>query len=396
MLQVINAIAADGNDAAKPAGLTIVETMKYAPPLRILHLTSGSDAGGVSRYLYDLCKNMHEAGHRVAIAGEKGVWHDLFASAPWPWIEVPLKGNPLQLAMAKRTLRQYLDANPVDVLHAHYRKATLVARRLRTRAAAPLLYTLHGSHISFGGPWKWLSDFGDHVHTASSEARQWLMDQAHVPSEKITVIPHGIDPQKFPVPNAETRKALRAKYGLTDQDRAVLLVGRMENTKNEDWMIDLAAAARDKLPNLRILMVGNGPYEDVLRQRIERENLSQQVRLMGWCDPLPLYQAADALMLPSPKEGFSLVCAEAMCAGLPVLRARTSGTAALILEHVTGVSVPIERQAFLQAGIDFMSDPQALTRMGTAAAEHIRKNFTFDHQIEQTVELYRRLACGLG
>jgi glycosyltransferase involved in cell wall biosynthesis len=68
----------------------------------------------------------------------------------------------------------------------------------------------------------------------------------------------------------------------------------------------------------------------------------------------------------------------------------------MIVENVTGRSVPIDHDAFISAAIEFLSDELSLVRMGKAAAEHIRNNFTFDRQIEHTIALYRRLACGIG
>jgi glycosyltransferase involved in cell wall biosynthesis len=361
--------------------------------MRILHLTAGSDAGGVSRYLYDLCAGMQAAGHEVAIAGQIGAWHEMFRGAPWPWIEAPLKGGPLRLAAAKRILGRYLQENPVDILHAHYRKTTLVARRLQKHAGPPLLYTLHLSHIPLGGPWRWLSDFGDHVHAAAGEARQWLIDQAHIPAERITLIPHGVHPERFPVPDAAATHEARAKLGLTDDDLVALFLGRLEDPKNESWLIDLAAASRDSLPRLRILLAGDGPNEVMLLRQIEEQGLEQRVWLLGRREPLPLLHAADALLLPSQREGFSYACAEAMCAGVPVLRTRTSGTKEMIVEGITGRSVEIDRQAFVRGATEFLSDVPALKRMGIAAAEHIRRNFTFDRQLAQTIAIYQQLAA---
>jgi len=362
-------------------------------PLRILHLTAGSDAGGISRYLYDLCRAMHDAGHHVAIAGQRGPWHHLFQSAPWPWIDAPLKAGPLGLWRAAGILTDYLARNPADVLHAHYRKATLVARRLQRQTAIPLLYTLHLSHIPVSGLRRWFTDFGDYAHVASSEARQWLIEQGHVPAGRITLIPHGVDPEKFPVGDAASRQAARLELGLAADDRVALFVGRLENPKNEACLLDVAAMSRQSLPALRILLAGEGPNEPALRRQIQRDGLADRVRLLGHRQPLPLYHAADALLLPSAREGFSLACAEAMCAGLPVLRTRTSGTAELIIEAVTGKSVPIDRQAFVRAAVDFLSDPSALARMGAAAAQHVRRNFTFDRQLQQTIDLYRSIAA---
>jgi glycosyltransferase involved in cell wall biosynthesis len=359
--------------------------------MRILHLTAGSDAGGVSRYLFDLCSAMHAGGHEVAIAGERGAWHEMFAKAPWPWIEVPLKGGIFKLLEAARQLRQYLAEHPVDVLHCHYRRTTLVARRVQKKFGAPILYTLHLSHMPLGGLWGWLSDFGDHVHVPSSEGRQWLIDDAHVPADRITLIPHGVHVEKFPVPDAETRRAARAKLELTDEDLVALFLGRLEDPKNESWLVDLAATSRESLAKLRILLAGEGPNEKAVQSQIQRLGVGDRVRLVGQREPLPLIQAADALLLPSAREGFSYACAEAMCAGVPVLRTRTSGTAELIVEGVTGQSVAIDHDAFVRAAVAFLSDRAALARMGVAASERIHRDFTFEKQLDATVRLYSEL-----
>ena len=365
------------------------------PPdrLSILHLLAGSDAGGLSRYVFDVCSALHAAGHRVAVAGERGAWHWLFEKAPFPWIEVPLKGSPLQLFKSHNVLRRYILANPVHVLHTHYRRATIVARALQYHRKLPILYSVHLSHITIAGPRRWLSDFGDHTHCAATEAKFWLVQEARVPAKKITYIPHGIDPAKWPRADDATRLAARQQLGLNADDRVAVYVGRLDTPKNERWVIDVADAARHSIPNLKVLMAGDGPHESQVRKRIAADNLADRVILLGHCNPLTAYQAADALLLPSAREGFSLVCAEAMSVGVPVLRTRTSGTRELIIEDVTGRSVPINRDQFIAEAVDFLSDLPALRKMGAAAAEHVRKNFAFDLQLARTIDLYRSLAC---
>jgi len=362
--------------------------------LRILHLTHGSDAGGLSRYIFDLCSAMHADGHQVTVAGERGAWHSLFENAPWPWIEVPMKGGPLALLSAARKLRAFLKDSPVDVIHAHYRRATLVGRRLQRHRRPPLLYTLHLSHVSVGWPRRWLTDFGDHVHVASGDARTWLTEVAGFDNRRITLIPHGLPPERFPTTDSAGRAAARQALGLPQDAIVAAYVGRLDHPKNEDWLLDLAERLRRNTPPVKIVLAGDGPNRAELEQRIRQQGLAEIVSLLGQRDPLPVYHAADALLLPSLREGFSLVCAEAMSAGIPVLRTRTSGTSELIIENVTGRSTPIDKASFLNAAVDFLSDPAALRRMGEAAANHIRRNFTFQQQYDRTIELYRRLANG--
>jgi glycosyltransferase involved in cell wall biosynthesis len=392
-----------------------MEQRASPPPLRILHIVLGSEPGGLSRYVIDLSDALREGGHAVTVAGDRGAAHAMFERAQLNWIDIPLKGGPIAFIKSASRLRRFLQDHPVDVLHTHYRRATLLARRLQVRPRGvftsalpgaedsvvpldptpfpPILYTLHLSHINITGPRRWLSDFGDHTHAASEDARQWLIREARVPSERITLIPHGIDPQRFPHADSQTKRNAKVALGLDPHALVASYVGRFEHPKNEAWLLDLACATRGQMPNLHVVLVGGGPDEPALRDRIDSQNLHDRVHLFGHRDdPASVYHASDLLLLPSAREGFSLVCAEAMSAGVPVLRTRTSGTAELIIENVTGRSVEIDHDKFIDAAITMLRDPAALARMGTAAARHVRDNFTFDRQVERTIELYRRLS----
>jgi putative colanic acid biosynthesis acetyltransferase WcaF len=364
-------------------------------PLRILHLLTCSDAGGLSRYVFDLCTALHAQGHEVAVAGARGPWHWLFEDAPWPWIDVPLSGGLLDLWRGGRALRHYLKTHPVDLIHSHYRRTSLVGRRIRSSHDVPLLYTLHLSDIPLHWPRWLLSDFGDHTHAPSADGRRWLIERAGVPPERISLVPHGVDPNRFTVATEADRLAARAELGLCPDDLVAVYVGRFDDPKNVNWLLDLATMNGGDGPlketKVKILLVGEGPQEEALCRRIEQEKLKGRVMILGRRDPVKIYHAADALLLPSGREGFSYVTAEAMCAGVPVLRTRTAGVSELIVEGVTGRSVPIDHDAFLRAAAEFLSDRAALVRMGSAAAEHVRQHLTFKRQVQSTIELYRRL-----
>jgi glycosyltransferase involved in cell wall biosynthesis len=356
-------------------------------PLRILHLVLGADAGGLSKYVLDLMSAMHARGHQVNVAGDDGVWLGRF---PFDHYEkIPLKGGYFGFRQSVRDVRALLAREPVDLIHTHYRRATLLARRLKTNL--PVLYTLHLSHLSLRFPRRWFSDWGDHSHVASLDARQWLMNDARVPPDRISLIPHGVETERFPVSTATQKLEARRELALGSGDRVAIFVGRFDYPKNEQWMIDVAIATRAAIPELKILMVGGGQREPALRMRIDSENLAGRVRVLNDANIPLAYRAADALLLPSIREGFSLVCAEAMCTGVPCLRTRTSGTHELIIEDVTGRSVPVDHDAFVGAAGEFLSDPSRLRDMGLAASRRIREHFTFDRQVEQTIDLYRRL-----
>ena len=209
---------------------------------------------------------------------------------------------------------------------------------------------------------------------------------------RITQIPHGIDPADFPIADDAVRAAARAALGLDAQDTVGAFVGRLDYPKNVAWILDVAAATRQRAPAVRLLIAGEGPEQAALESAIRSRQLGDRVPLLGHRDPLPIYQAADALLLPSLREGFSLVTAEAMSVGLPVLRTRTSGTEELIIENVTGRSTPVDHDAFVAGAMEFLSDRAKLREMGVAAARHVAMGFSFSTQLERTLTLYRRLA----
>lgn len=360
------------------------------PPLHILHLLAGSDAGGVSRYLLDLCAAMRERGHDVTLAGERGAWHAKFEAAELRWIDLPLKGGFLALRHAGRVLRRELAARPVDVIHAHYRRASWLGRKLQhPRGSPPLLYTLHLSHMPMTCGRRWLTDFGDHVHVASRQAAQWLTDEKLADPANITYVPHGIDPAKYPFAGEADRAAARERFNLPAGATVAAYVGRLDWPKNEDWLLDVL----ERLPTAHLLVAGDGPHDAPFRAAIAQRGLGPRVHLLGdVADPLPVYQAADAVLLPSQREGFSYVNAEAMSVGTPMLRTATSGAEDLIEQDVTGRYVAIDREQFVSAAVEFLADRERLRRMGQGAADRVRQRFTLDRQVSGTVDLYRALA----
>lgn len=372
--------------------------------LSILHLFIGSVPGGVLRYVVDLSVALREQGVEVMLAGQAGDWHSLVKQARLPWIEIPVRGGALDLWRSAKIIASEAGDRPGLVIHTHHRRATLVGRMVqrRLRSKPPLLYTLHLTDMPMGFPWRLMSDFGDHCHAPSIQAKRWLMKVANVSEDRIAVIPHGIDPGRFPPADVSARAGARRQFSLGDSQLVVTLVGRLEDPKNEMWCLDLVEAERDRAikctgPDPLLLVAGDGPNRPALEERIAAAGLGERVKLLGECDPLPVYQAADVLVLPSAREGFSYVCAEAMSCGVPVLRTRTAGTEEMIVENVTGRSCEIDRQAFITAAMEMLSLPrERLQEMGKAAAEHIRKNLRFDQQVASTVELYRRLVGRAG
>jgi len=375
-------------------------------PRRVLHLLIGSFYGGVSVYVAQLCRALRESGIEATAAGRREALASVFDAADVPWINLPLDGGPVSLYRAYVTLKQAARGGRFDLIHAHHRKAALVGRRLARAFNLPLIYSLHLPGFPVGGPARWLTETGDHTHAVSEQAKRWLVDKLHRSEANVTVIPNGVDVERFVFADASSQRRARADMGLAEDAVTFAFVGRLERQKNPSWIVEgLGALRRDEpRPDARVVMVGAGPLEPALRARAESLGVSDRVAFRPWGDPRPVYRACDALLLPSAREGFGLVAAEALATGRPVLRTRTAGTEETIVEGVTGWSTPIRYDAFVDGW------RTACRAMGSERSDagapgarlamaHDCRTFAverLDHrkQVERMAALYERLVQG--
>ncbi len=157
----------------------------------------------------------------------------------------------------------------------------------------------------------------DTIVAVSSRTRDTLVEQFPGLRSKITFVSNGIECRRFAV--AEDKATLRKKLGLPDGIIA-MCVGRLTAFKNQRLLIDIAKSVGRK--DFYTVIVGDGDEHESLSREIKERGLGDRVRLLGSIDSetLPLYlHAADLFPYPSLKEGFGIVIAEAMAAGLPTV-----------------------------------------------------------------------------
>lgn len=357
----------------------------------ILQLFIGSVPGGVLQYVVTLAKGLRQRGLEVRLAGQRGAWHAAVEDAGLEWLEIPISGGPIDLWHSYRKLRSRLPPDRPLIIHAHHRRAAIVGRLLQRAIGSPLLYSLHMPFIPMGMLRRRFTIPGDMTHVASQGAKRWLLEQRLQREDRIAVIPHGIDPKRYPLPLPQQRRVARELLGIRTDEPLAGFVGRFDDPKNESWAADVAAALRQASRPGRVILAGDGPRRAALEDRIAQQRLADRLTLLGECDPVPLYHAADLLLVPSRIEGFSYACAEGMSCGVPVLRTQSGGAEETIVENVTGRCVPVDRDRFVAAALDLLSDRDRLAAMGQAAATHVRTHLSLDRQIERTLELYERL-----
>ncbi|MFD0673624.1 glycosyltransferase [Cohnella sp. GCM10027633] len=239
-----------------------------------------------------------------------------------------------------------------DAIHLHtsYWKSFIVEELAIERGVPKIIVHSHSTMVDVADPVKrealveghytqrskFSRDLATDFWACSNLAAEWLFG-TQIPRDRIRILNNAIDVQSYSY-NPQVREQYRRELGLND---CVVLghAGRFVYQKNHELLVDIFHATYRHLPNARLMLVGNGPLEDNIRQRVSDYGLSDAVLFMGRREDVPeLMQAMDMFLLPSRFEGLGLVLIEAQAAGLKCL---------------TSSAVPIEAQ--VTSNLDFIS-----------------------------------------
>jgi glycosyltransferase involved in cell wall biosynthesis len=175
-----------------------------------------------------------------------------------------------------------------------------------------------------------------------------------IPPARIAVVPEPID-------LAEWRRRLAAAERRADARPTVLSVARMYPRKRLEDLLRAAALLRARIPDVQVRIVGEGPMAGRLRRLHEELALGDTVILLGEVSRTRLsveYVGAHCFCLPTVQEGFGLVFAEAMAAGLPVVACRAAAVPEIVADGRTGLLVSPARPDELATALEtlLMSD----------------------------------------
>jgi glycosyltransferase involved in cell wall biosynthesis len=219
------------------------------------------------------------------------------------------------------------------------------------------------------------------------------------------VLHNFIDVEKFHPPDAEERRAARARWGLGEGDVALLLPGRIGLQKNQlSLAFALARLARSgQLPaNVRVLLAGRHRdklYSRVLPRVLAWLGLAERVRFLGpVTEMVSLYHAADAFVLPSLWEGLPNAVLEAQACGLPAVVSHAANIDGLVLDGESGFEVPTLDGDALTGALARVLALSADERraLGARGRAHIVEAFSVERILEETVALYDGLLAAKG
>ncbi len=355
--------------------------------------------GGAQKALGNLVRNIPVEAYRVEIWTLKvsgNFFEDLVRSAGCKirYVDGALEG-PFWKIIVSLT-RELMNERP-ECLVGWLPWATVFSAVAGGLAGVPrVLASLHSEspdHLCLPVPaWQRFLDWSmrfltDRVIACSNACRQSYIRWAHLPHDHLATVYNGINEEEVQRPSVEKVQAIRRDLG--HQRRYVVgIIGRLSPEKDHPTFLRALKLARDRVPDIHALVVGEGNDAEVLRGLAEKMHLKDAVTFLGArTDALTIMASLDVLLLTSLSEGFPVVLLEAQALCVPVITTDAGGAGEAILEGETGYLVACrDSEAIADRLVALLDDDLLRRRMGQRGRLRVLNLFTAGAMADRFLE----------
>ncbi|MBX5466956.1 MAG: glycosyltransferase [Firmicutes bacterium] len=324
--------------------------------MKVVLVITSADWGGAQRHVYDLARGLCRRGHAPEVwYGVPGPLVARLAQAGIPSRRVAnlvRRLAPGRDFAGVRSLRRELLAFGPDVVHVHSSKAGVLVRAALGDGALPVVYTVHGL------VWR-----NERMAGWKRRFYRWVEERL-LSRAAVTVVLSAGDEAALVSARPDLRpRIVRIAHGVEGPPRPLGLpdapilgtVARFTPEKALDRALELVAAVRPALPDVRLVLVGDGPLRGTLVAMAARLGVADCVQFAGFQEDVwPWLESMRVFLLTSVKEGMPYALLEAMAAGRLILATPVGAVPELVASYPRGrVAAPAdlarELLALLQA-----------------------------------------------
>jgi len=388
------------------------------PPWRISHVITRLIVGGAQENTVSSVLGLHRNPNwDVQLLsgpsdGPEGSLESEFAQLPDRLIPIPELVRPVQPwtdSLAFLHLRRHFRSHRPHIVHTHSGKAGILGRLAARSARVPIIiHTIHGpsfgpfqgqiANAAFTRAERFAGRITDHfVVVANAMARQYLAAGIGHESQFSRIF-SGF--HLAPFLNASPDPALAAQLGLQPHHFVVGKVARLFELKGHDDLFRAAPELIRRIPNIRFLLVGDGPW----RKRFE--SLASQPALRGRFiftglvppDHVPRHLALmDVLVHLSQREGLARVLPQALAAGKPIVAFDCDGASEVCINGETGFLITPGHLDALVNRLGQLADAPELARdLATRGRQFVLERFSTDRMVNDLDLLYRQCLAPRG
>ncbi|MGE5097699.1 MAG: glycosyltransferase [Betaproteobacteria bacterium] len=369
--------------------------------MKILYLmTEPFGIGGVQSDILTLSEDLTAKGHEVHVATTQGVLLAELQSKGAQHVDIDFRyGGPAGLWRSARLLRRAVRERGIDLVAPQSVRSSIAAcwalravpfgPRTPAGKRPPIVTTIHNIHnpMHFRYAGRILRTCADFVIFESNYERDRCMASG-LPAARSEVIHSGIDTRRF-VPRPRD-PALAARYGLDPARHTVFgIVARLSEEKGHCYLVEAFAHVRERLPESRLLVVGDGPLLEAVKAQVRAAALDDAVVFTGMQRNVPDHLALlDVFVLSSTRESFPLAAREAMAAGKAVIAPRIGGCPEVVEDGVTGRLFEARDVTQLAACMLDLAEKRTHEAFGRAARDRVERLFSRRSWVEGDERVY--------
>ena len=376
-------------------------TVGAGRPARLLYLIVDLPVGGAEIHLLNLIKHLDRDRYSptVLCIGNNGPIGEEIAKEGVPVTELGLlrKGGDPRIV---KLLREFLRREKISLVHSHLYHANYYGRMAAFREGIPAVCTIHNTYarpkVHRRLINRWLARRTARIIAVSGPVRDDIIRYDGVDPSKVVVIPNGVDPGTFDIPL--TRVEAREKIGIPAEHFLIGTVGRLEEQKGLQYLVDAVRMLREDGKQAFLLVAGSGREEARLREQATRDGIEDAVFFVGTRRDVPeLYRAMDVFALSSLWEGGPITLLEAMASGLPVVATPVGFVPEVVRDGVNGFIVPARDPVRLGIALwRVREDPVRAAQIGREGRETVRGRYTHRHLAEKVMVVYEEVLRGFS
>lgn len=359
--------------------------------------------GGSGVVATELGKQLARRGHKVHFISYdqpfrldkfyENIYYHEVDTPTYPLFKYP----PYAFALANK-IAELIRYENLDIIHAHYAiphaLCAMIARDIAKKENLRLVTTLHGTDItlvgndpSFRELTKHSIEGTDGVTAVSRSLKEETLEIFDV-KNPIEVIYNFVDIEEYArqlVPEVDLNHG-------AERVKNIIHISNFRAVKNIPNVIKIFYLISQEV-NARLLLVGGGPEECVAKRMIYDLGIEDRVLFLGKHENIvPLLSISDLLLLPSEKESFGLVCAEAMSCEVPVIASNTGGLPEVVEDGITGyLAQPNDYETMATKGIYLLQNPAVHAEFAARGRETVARRFNAEMIVEQYIRYYRSL-----
>jgi len=360
--------------------------------MKVLHITTHMNIGGIANYILGLSAAMEKRGINCIVASSggnlEGELEKNGISHRWINIDTKFEFAPKVISSALR-LSGIVKNEGVDIIHAHSRVSQVAAKIVSKITGVPYITTCHGY---FKKRMRKIFDtWGIKIIAISDAVKEHLIKDLGVKEDRIELIYSGVDISRFS-PGLAPEEILSVKNELgLGKGPIIGTIGRLSPVKGHRFLVEAMRHILSKRPDAEAIIIGDGTEKRCLESMVASFGGQSAVHFISSnLDTRKFLSVMDIFVFPSVKEGLGIALLEALAAGKACVASDVGGIGDIIKDGESGILVPsMSSHAISEAVIKLVDDSALRNNLGAAGRRVARERFSIDMMADKAVGLYQ-------